>query len=231
MKQELREPALYNSIITAVASGASRLNDIAMRVGIDSNVCNKYIKTLLELGILIKETPITEKPGKKTIYLLGDNFFRFWYYFIPKNITSIQSGRIEQNYIMSIKKYYSDYMGLVFEKMCKEYLMKYASDLPIMLSEVGQWWGTDVKNKRQIQIDIVGCSAADETEYIVGSCKYKNDMVGINELEKLKEYAEAFNSKGRYYFYLFSKSGFTKGLKELEQKGEVWLFTLSDIYA
>lgn len=230
LKQELREPALYNSIITAVASGASRLNDIAMRVGIDSNVCNKYVKTLLELGILIKETPITEKPGKKTIYLLGDNFFRFWYYFIPKNITSIQSGRIEQNYTMSIKKYYSDYMGLVFEKMCKEYLMKYASDLPIMLSEVGQWWGTDVKNKRQIQIDIVGCSAADETEYIVGSCKYKNDMVGINELEKLKEYAEAFNSRGRYYFYLFSKSGFTKGLKELEEKGEVWLFTLSDIY-
>lgn len=29
LKQELREPALYNSIITAVAEGASRINEIA----------------------------------------------------------------------------------------------------------------------------------------------------------------------------------------------------------
>ncbi len=33
MLQELREPALYNSILTAVAHGASRQNDIATAVG------------------------------------------------------------------------------------------------------------------------------------------------------------------------------------------------------
>lgn len=35
LKQELREPAIYNSVITAVASGASRSNEIATKVGID----------------------------------------------------------------------------------------------------------------------------------------------------------------------------------------------------
>lgn len=230
LKQELREPALYNSIITAVAAGASRLNDIAMKVGIDSNVCNKYIKTLLELGILIKETPITEKSGKKTIYLLRDNFFRFWYHFVPKNMSSIQSGRIEQNYDSSIKKYYSDYMGLIFEKMCREYLIKYASDLPIMLADVGQWWGSDAKKKQQIQIDIVGCSAENDKEFIIGSCKYKNEIIGVDELEKLKEYAQVFNERGKYNFYIFSKSGFTEKLKDLEMQGEVHLVTLADLY-
>ena len=37
----------------------------------------------MDLGIVKKETPVTEKPGKKTIYLLADHFFRFWYRFVP----------------------------------------------------------------------------------------------------------------------------------------------------
>ena len=32
LKQELREPAIYNAIIKAIAEGASRLNDITMKV-------------------------------------------------------------------------------------------------------------------------------------------------------------------------------------------------------
>ena len=86
LKQELREPAIYNSIIKAIAEGASRLNDISMKTGIETGPCSKYMKTLLSLGIIKKETPITEKPGKKTIYLLEDQFFRFWYRFVPQNI-------------------------------------------------------------------------------------------------------------------------------------------------
>ena len=75
LKQELREPAIYNAIIKAIAEGASRLNDITMKVGEYNSVVSKYLKTLIDLGIAKKETPITEKPGKKTIYLLADNFF------------------------------------------------------------------------------------------------------------------------------------------------------------
>lgn len=94
LKQELREPAIYNAIIKAIAEGASRLNDITTKVGEENSVVAKYLKTLIDLGIVKKETPITEKPGKKTIYLLADNFFRFWYRFVPVNASAIDSGRI-----------------------------------------------------------------------------------------------------------------------------------------
>lgn len=40
--------------------------------------------------------------------------------------------------------------------MCQDYLLYYSDNLPIELSEIGQWWGTDPKKKKQIQIDIVG---------------------------------------------------------------------------
>ena len=86
-----------------------------------------------------KETPITEKPGKKTIYLLADNFFRFWYRFVPVNMSAIDSGRIAKIYPYAVKQYLPDYMGLIFEKMCQDYLLYYSDNLPIELSEIGQW--------------------------------------------------------------------------------------------
>ncbi|MBQ2748793.1 MAG: ATP-binding protein [Clostridia bacterium] len=229
LKQELREPAIYNSVITAIAGGASRSNEISTKVGIESAICAKYLKVLLDLGIIKKETPLTEKPGKKTIYTIGDNFFRFWYRFVPQNTSSISAGRIEQIYAPVIKRHLSDYMGLVFEQMCREYLLRYATDLPIILSDIGQWWGTDPKVKKEVQIDIVG-SPVEGDEYIIGSCKYRGDPIGVDELELIRHYADVFGKGKKYHFYIFSKSGFTKGLQELGDMGEVKLVTLDDMY-
>ncbi len=229
LKQELREPAIYNSVITAIAGGASRLNEISTKIGLESGICTKYLKVLLELGILKKETPITEKPGKKTIYMIEDNFFRFWYRFVPGNMAVISTGRMGQVYEQAVKKYYPDYMGLVFEKMCQEYLMRYAQNLPILLANVGQWWGTDSKSRKEIQIDIVGVPI-EGNEYVIGSCKYRNEKIGMDELELIRNYASVFRKDGIFHYYIFSKGGFTPALLEAEVRGEVTLLTLDDLY-
>ncbi|MCM1025357.1 MAG: ATP-binding protein [Roseburia sp.] len=229
LKQELREPAIYNSVISAVAGGASRANEISTKVGLESGICAKYIRVLLDLGILKKETPVTEKPGRKTIYELDDTFFRFWYRFVPQNMSAISSGRIRRIYAGAIERFLPDYMGLVFEEICREYLSRYAEGLPIALREVGQWWGTDPNEKKEIQIDIVG-TPAEGNEYIIGSCKFRNGQIGVEELELLRRYANVFGKGSKYHFYIFSKSGFTAPLRELETKGQVTLLTLEDIY-
>ena len=229
LKQELREPALYNSIITAIAGGASRSNDISTKVGIESSKCAKYIQVLLDLGILQKETPLTEKPGRKTVYVIKDQFFRFWYRFIPRNMTAITSGRIEKLYDKAIKGHLHEHMGLTFEEICKEYLLYYADDLPINLADIGQWWGSDKTTRKEVQIDIVGKSA-DNDEYIIGSCKYRNEKIGVDELELIKHYASVFGKGGKYHYYIFSLGGFTKELLECEKRGDVKLLTLDQLY-
>ncbi len=229
LKQELREPAVYNSIIRAIAEGASRMNDISTKTGIETGPCAKYVKTLIDLGIIKKETPITEKLGKKTIYFLTDNFFRFWYRFVPQNIAAIHSERIEKVYPYAVKQYLSDYMGLIFEKMCQEYLLYYADDLPVNLSGIGQWWGTDSRRKKQIQIDLVG-TPVEGKEYLIGSCKFRNEKIGMDELELLREYAKVFGKGERYYYYIFSKGGFTQSLMEAANRGDVSLIGLGDMY-
>lgn len=230
LKQELREPAIYNAIIKEIAEGASRLNDIITKIGETSGTCTNYMKTLIDLGIVKKETPATEKPGKKTIYLLADNFFRFWYRFVPTNISAVDSGRIRKTYPRAVKQFFPDYMGLTFEKMCQDYLLYYADDLPIDLNELGQWWGTDPKNKKQVQIDIVGTSVEGK-EYIIGSCKYRNEKIGVDELELLREYASVFGKGVKYHYYIFSKGGFTEALMQAADNGEVTLIGLEEMYS
>ena len=229
LKQELREPAIYNSVISAIAGGASRLNEIATKVGLESGVCTKYLKVLLDLGVLKKETPITEKPGKKTIYMIEDNFFRFWYRFVPRNMSVISAGRMSLVYEQAAKKYYPDYMGLVFEKMCQEYLIRYAKNLPILLNAVGQWWGTDSKTRKEVQIDIVG-TPVEGNEYLIGSCKYRNEKIGMDELELIQKYASVFRKDGTFHYFIFSKRGFTPALLEAGEREDVTLRTLDDLY-
>lgn len=71
----------YNSIIESIAKGSSKLNEISTKIGESSDKCSKYIKNLLELGILDKEIPLGEKGTSiKTLYKIKDNMFRFWKY-------------------------------------------------------------------------------------------------------------------------------------------------------
>ncbi|MCD8149078.1 MAG: ATP-binding protein [Clostridiales bacterium] len=229
LKQELREPAIYNSVISAIAGGSSRANEIATKAGLESGVCAKYLKVLLNLGILRKESPVTEKQGKRTIYAIDDNFFHFWYRFVPRNMSVISAGRTQSVYDQVVRRYFPDYMGLIFEKICRDYLLMYAKNVPIAICDIGQWWGTDAKTRKEVQIDIVGTSV-EGSEYLIGSCKYRNEKIGVEELELLRRYAAVFRKNGVFHYYIFSKSGFTSALRDLGEKGEVTLVTLEDLY-
>ncbi len=231
IKQELREPSTYNAVITAIAAGKTKLSEIATTVGLESGLCAKYISNLMTLGIVDRETPITAPTGKKTYYRICDQFFRFWYSFVPRNISAIQSGRIERSYAAAIESRLPDYMEAVFEQMCRDYILYYDTELPFALGNIGQWWGGNPKTHSQAQIDIVVTSAEDDS-CVIGSCKYRNAPVDTDELELMEEYAEAMGHFGQKYYYLFSKSGFTDALitRAKEEKGKVRLITLGDMY-
>jgi hypothetical protein len=231
LKQELREPATYNAVITAIAGGKTKMSEIASTVGIETGLCAKYITNLITLGIIKRETPVTEQNSKRTIYLIEDQFFRFWYTFVPKNMSAIMSGRIEKAYPSVIESRLSDYMGLTFEKMCRDYIMYYDEKLSFPIGDVGQWWGGNKRTHKQAQIDVVVTSANDDSG-IIGSCKFRDGFVAEDELRLMEDYADAMGYFGKRYYYLFSKSGFSETLTQKEKTGDgnLRLITLKDMY-
>ncbi len=232
LRQEIQEPAIYNAIIEAIACGASKSNEIATKTGEEQAKCLKYIQTLCELGLVYKETPFGEKESsRKTIYGISDLMFRFWYKYVFNNRSILETGGGKIVYDKRVKPDYNHYMGLVFERICKEFLEEKNIDdeLPILFSSIGRWWGADPVQKKEVEIDII---AKDDKNYLIGECKWQNEKTDIGVLERLKEKADIFNKNGREetWYALFSKSGFTDALIEKsKQDSHVLLFDLKSI--
>lgn len=228
LKQEVREPALYNAIITAIATGASRMAEISTKVGEDTSVCSAYLKNLVALGVIKKETPYGEKTSRKSIYAIDDNMFRFWYRFVPENNSIISLGAVDLAY-KRIEPYLSDYMGKVFEEICKQYLWKLllSGESTVEFKELGRWWGNDPSTRSQTEIDIMG--EQDKDTALFGECKWTNEKVDTGVLETLTRRSKIFHYSN-VQLYLFAKSGFTKGCVEAAGKmGNVTLVLYKDL--
>ena len=231
LRQEVQEPGVYSAIIEAIASGYTKANEISTKIGEDSAKCLKYIKTLCELGILHKETPFGEKEAsRKTFYGISDFMFRFWYRYVFANRTLIETGAQQAVWLKKIEPDYNGYMGLIFEKVCADYLSdkNAKGELPILFTSIGRWWGTNPVTHGQEEIDLV---ANDRKDYIFGECKWRNEKLDLSILRELKTKADIFSkNRNNTYYFLFSKSGFTDAVKnEVKADNSVILVDLSDI--
>ncbi|MBE6904417.1 MAG: ATP-binding protein [Ruminococcaceae bacterium] len=227
LKQEVREPAIYNAVITAIATGSTKMNEISNKIDEDTSVCATYIKNLITLGIVKKESPYGEISTRKTIYSIEDNMFRFWYRFVPENTSVISRGAIDLAY-SRIAPELSSYMGSVFEDICKQYLWKLLLEgkCAVSFTDIGRWWGANPKTKSQEEIDIMG---TDKDTALFAECKWTNEKVDLGVLETLVERSTLFSYK-KTHFYLFAKTGFTKGcIDRANEMGNVTLVTYEDI--
>ena len=228
LKQEVREPAVYNAIIAAIATGSTKLSEISSKVGEETSACAAYIKNLISLGIIKKETPFAQNSTRKTIYKVEDNLFRFWYRFIPENFASINRGLADSVY-KNIYPRINDYMCAVFENICVQYLWRQRAFGKTMVefTDLGRWWGNDPKNKREAEIDIMGTDRMNSALFC--ECKWTNEKVGVGALDNLVERSRLFPYE-KAAFYLFAKNGFTKGCAEKAKAlGNVALVTFSEI--
>lgn len=228
LKQEVREPALYNAIITAIAGGASRMAEISTKVGESTSVCATYLNNLISLGLIQRETPYGEKTSRKSVYRIADPMFRFWYRFVPANSSIIARGAAELAW-QRIHPHLSDYMGRVFEEICSQYLWKLLlnGESPIAFSDLGRWWGTDPATHSQTEIDIMGVQ--DQDAALFAECKWTNERVDRGVLEALVYRSGLFHYE-HAQIYLFAKNGFTTGCTdEADRMGNVTLVSYADI--
>ncbi len=227
LKEELREPAIYNSIIQAIASGANKTNEIASKVGKNTNGITTYLKNLVALGIIEKRMPIEETNGKKSIYAIKDQLFYFWYRFIPTCRTQIAMGMSNEAYAMKIEPYLSDYFGAVFENVCEQFLWReiVKKGITADYEQSGRWWGTDPVRKEQEEIDIVFTGKED---ILVCECKWQKQKVDFSVYNTLLRRGAIVQKSRRIRYAIFSKSGFTKELSAY-QDDRMALYTLEDI--
>jgi hypothetical protein len=217
MRQEFRETTLYNTIIEAIALGNTKLNDIFTKTGIEKSKLSVYIKNLISLEIIQREFSVTtgikeHAISHRGLYSVTHNFFSFWYHFAFGIITELEAGDAVGVYKYAVEPELSMYASHKFENICRQYIRKLniSGSLPFRFSKMGRFFDGNV------EIDIAATSK-DKKKILIGECKYKNSPFDMGEFNALKE-KPIHNSDADRYYYLFSKSGFTKDLLALESE-------------
>lgn len=245
LHQELRETPIYNSIIEAVALGNTKLNDISQKSLLeDTAKTSVYLKNLMELGIVEREFSVDSKikeranTGRGT-YRLTDNFFRFWYAFGFANYSQLEDGDVDGVYEYVVKPALHEFASFAFEDVCREFvrMLQKKNELPFRYSKIGRWMGkTTVRDEKasdglrtaETEIDLL-CIGKDAKEYLVGECKFKGVPFSYSEYLDTLAKLTPLKEKSKFYYALFSESGFDQKILDCAAMNETQLYSLEDI--
>lgn len=245
LHQELRETPIYNSIIEAVALGNTKLNDISQKSLVeDTSKTSVYLKNLIELGIVDREFSLDAKTKEKAnsnrgIYRLTDNFFRFWYAFGFANFSQLEDGDVDGVYEYVVEPALHEFASFAFEDVCREFVreMQKKNELPFRYSKMGRWFGkTTVRDEKaanglrlaETEIDLLGIDR-DAKQYLVGECKFKGTPFSYTEYLDTMAKLAPLKETAKFYYALFSESGFDKRIADCAAGEKTQLYTLDQI--
>ncbi|MBR1628377.1 MAG: ATP-binding protein [Lachnospiraceae bacterium] len=214
LSTELRELSYYNRMLATLATGATRVNAISAAVGKPKDIVVPYMNTLISIGVVRKENPITEKTNrKKTQYKIVNSFDKFWYRYVAPNMAMYYRREYSRLVREKILPGLSDFKHQVFVDMCREFLLKESGSgkFPFSVDEIGNWWENDEERHTTDSFDLVALGANEGKRVIVFSrCYYTDTPVGISTLKELIELTKHAKNKGEgdVYYLVFSNCGF-----------------------
>jgi len=226
LNMEVRDPASYMAILTAIAQGASKNNEIATKANFSPQLATSILDNLIELGIVEKKAPILSNT-RKTIYIIKDDLYRFWFTFIAKNVNFIRSSR-SKSVEKVIMERLNKFLAPVFEQICREWLLDVseADGFDSYINEIGAWWGGNPKTKQQEEIDIIATTISDEL--FLGECKWWEKSVSVDVLQTLIDRSEMFAHEKKI-LYVFVKESFTEDAILFAKENNINLITFKEM--
>jgi uncharacterized protein len=181
--------AVGSAILHAIASGATRYNEIQDLIGTDPA---RPLDRLIEARLVERMAPVTEdqEKSRRKLYRIADNFLAFYLGPVRKHRSEIERG-YGQRVMAALENELDDYMGAPYEEAFREYLWRQVGTG--MLGEhvvaIGSWWRTG----GQDQIDAVVLAQPQLTRVpvAVGESKWGRSVSGPRIKAKLAAKAAA----------------------------------------
>jgi AAA+ ATPase superfamily predicted ATPase len=222
----IRDPGTYLAILRAIAGGATTHNQIAQQAGITPNNLGRRLERLEDLGYIAPRSPL-ERDGTvdRAIYEIADPYFRFWFRYVLRNRSRLESGRVDEVY-EEIAADLDNVMGPAFEQCCRTWVQRYADeDLTGAPQEVGSWWS----RKGDVEIDVVGVRR--HRYVLVGSCKWRREA-DTDVLGRLLDEQHALGPAAKNAKLLvFARETFTERMTERAAEEAVQLISAADLFA
>ncbi len=240
LQQELQRPGVYFSLLEEIATGPRTLGDLAAALGTSGTSLTEYLRALQEMRIVDRDLPITSRPNATGYrYRLADGFFGFWFRFVRPFAAELEAGLAPADlWLTEIAPAFPDHIAPAFEALCRRWARANLGD---RASRVGAWWGPALNELRASgertaeEIDVVGVARGRVS--LVGECKWTAKPVSVYLLAEIERFklpalvqSGAKLAKDGPLIVLFSRSGFTAGLRRLAASREdLRLVELADV--
>jgi len=209
MAEELREPAVYNTILAAMARGLNKLNDIYKHTGFSRAKISVYLKNLMELDLVEKvysyETG-DDGDTQKGIYRISNPYVKFYFRFLFPNLGLLEALEPKEFYASRIAGEFPAFAEESYRKICREAVGESAEI-------VGEWLG------KTGSLDVVASDS--EGNITVANCCY-TDYVDEATYETLVKCAKKAGLKDAA-LVLYGESGFSEEVRALAMEGKVEL--------
>ena len=225
VSEELREQGVYFTLISILARGKSKLNDLYLESGFSRAKISVYLKNLMELDMIEKIHSYDlagNENAQKGMYRISSHFIHFSFRFLFQNQSALQQLSSAQFYHQYIESNLRQYAGIYFSKICIQFIQNSKKSMKnFQPKKIGEWIG-----KSGI-IDIV---AEDEAgKIMVGLCNFEKPIMEYEDYEWLN-----FSMKQAKvtadFIYLFSFGRFDETLNlESKIKKQIRLVELKDL--
>jgi hypothetical protein len=199
LKEELSaDAAVYQTIIGAVAGGATRPSDIGSRAGLDGRVVSRYLDQLRRLHLVERMAPAgAAEASRRGIWRLADHYLRSWFEFVRANRTDLEAHRAELVYASRVRDRLDAHVSRpAFEDAAREHARRSIGVDPgyPARATIDAWWGPvpddrdpPARRTREAEVDIVGYDG--KRLVLAGEAKWSRGMGGRAALEQLRRTA------------------------------------------
>lgn len=224
VRAEFNEPRTYESVLRAIAHGATTPAQVADRAGLGgANRVAPYLDRLMQIGLVERRVPPIQSGHPRprlSQYVIADQYMRFYYAMVDPWRSAIQLGQGASVLDELWGEAFDAFVSRAFEDVCRQYVRRLAGAgrMP-PLSSVGFWWfkGGD--------LDVAGVRG--RTLAVAGSAKWTNEYVKPADLNDLRLAAATVAPADRPRLMLFSRSGFDRNL---QREAHLTLVSLSELF-
>jgi AAA+ ATPase superfamily predicted ATPase len=151
---EIRDPALYHSVLAAIADGNRANGAIANFVGRKSADITHPLNVLEDAALISKEADVFRRG--RWLYRVTEPLITFYEVVMRPEWYRLESGQAEAAWRDQQADFFSRVVGPHFESLCRDFAMQAGPGLfGAPVGEVGSGIVNDPTNRTQIEVDVV----------------------------------------------------------------------------
>ncbi|MEV4412705.1 ATP-binding protein [Catellatospora sp. NPDC049609] len=236
---DLRDTALYHSVLAAVAEGNATRGGIASYLGRKAADMAHALDVLEDAGLMARDADAFR--DNRSTYRIAEPLISFYGAVMRPVWSQLERpGSAERVWQQARRRFESNVIGPRFEQICREWAM-YHDDAELLgglPARVGTGVVNDPGQRVAHEVDVVTVGVADGARkpplLSIGEAKW-NEVMGVPQLTRLRRIRELVTAGGRYdttgtRLACYSGAGFTAELRAAAARGEVVLVDLATVY-